>query len=74
MLKSLSPAFIINSYNDTIKQNSAGDITFICNGSKVEVFVENHDYNYSIGSLYNDGTDNNENGKYIGTFTPYKAE
>lgn len=81
VLKALSPQIVVigeapadelDYYNEyeTIKQNSAGDITFICNGDKVDVYVENNEYSYSVDSLYNNHMENNEHGKYLGTLTP----
>ena len=62
-----------NGYN-TIKQNSAGDITFICEDKVVRVYVENFSYSYSIDDFYNDGSSNLTDAMYLGSFTPYAAE
>ena len=71
-----APAKDLDYYSeyDTIKQNSAGNITFICNTSQVDVYVENINYSYDIASLSNYGFRNNEHGKYLGTFIPYEAK
>ena len=67
VLEKLSPKVIVigeapskdldyyNGYN-TIKQNSAGEITFICEDSVVRVYVENFNYNYPIDDFTNDGS------------------
>lgn len=59
---------------ETIKQNSAGNITFICQSGKTDVYVENTNYNYKVASFFDDGLKNTNDGKYIGSFTPYAAE
>ncbi len=70
-----APSKDLDYYNDyeTIKQNHAGDVTFVCEGSKVRVYVEK-DYPYKVGCFYNENVRNGEHGKYLGTFTPYQAE
>ena len=50
-------------YN-TITQNSAGDITFICNEGTTDVYVSKP--NYSVGFLRNAGKADSH-GKYLGT-------
>ena len=62
-----------NGYN-TIKQNSAGDIIFICEDKVVRVFVTNFNYRYPIDDFYNDGSSNLADAMYLGSFTPYAAE
>lgn len=52
------------SYN-TITQNSAGDITFDCNGSDVDIYVSNP--NYSVDFLIDNEKDSKHNGYYLGT-------
>ena len=85
VLEKLSPKVIVigeapskdldyyNGYN-TIKQNSAGDITFICEDAVVRVYVENFSYSYTIDEFINDGASNLTDAMYLGTFTPYAAE
>lgn len=65
--------YYYNGYN-TIKQNSAGDITFIAEGDVVKVYVENYSYNYTITDFFDDGSENLSNAMYIGSFIPYAAE
>ncbi len=85
VLEQLSPKVIVigeapskdldyyQSYN-TIKQNSAGDITFKCSDGSVKVYVENFDYNYSIDDFYDDGSSDMSDAKYLGSFDAYAAE
>lgn len=85
VLKKISPKVVVigeapskdldyyNGYN-TIKQNSAGDITFIADDSVVRVYVENYSYSYSIDAFEDDGSSDLGDAKYLGTFTPYAAE
>lgn len=85
VLKKLSPKVIVigeapsedlnyySNYN-TIKQNSSGDITFICKGEAVRIYVENFDYSYEIEELIDDGADDMPGAKYLGSFKPYAAE
>ena len=85
VLKKLSPKVIVigeapsedlnyySNYN-TIKQNSSGDITFICKGEAVRIYVENFDYSYEIEELIDDGADDMPGAKYLGSFKPYTAE
>lgn len=83
VLKKLSPKVIVigeapakdlNYYSnyETIKQNSAGDITFVCNSGRVDVYVENVTYSYNVETFYNDGKENKRIGKYLGSFIPYR--
>ena len=58
----------------TIKQNSAGDITFKAEPGVVRVYVENYYYSYKIPEFYDDGSSNTVDGKYLGSFTPHAAE
>ena len=60
-------------YN-TIKQNSAGDITFIADKGIVRVYVENYNYSYFIEDFFDDGSSNLIDAMYLGTFKPYAAE
>lgn len=53
-----------DNYN-TITQNSAGTITFVCKDNAIDIYVENEDY--SVDFLKNKGKDEFEN--YIGTLT-----
>lgn len=62
-----------SGYN-TIKQNSAGDITFVAEGSVVRVYVANFKYSYTIDDFYDDGSSNLTDAMYLGSFTPYAAE
>ena len=85
VLKKLSPKVIVigeapsedlnyySNYN-TIKQNSSGDITFICKGEVVGIYVENFDYSYEIEELIDDGAADLPGAKYLGSFKPYAAE
>lgn len=59
---------------ETIKQNSAGNITFICQSGKTDVYVANSKYDYKVDSFYDDELKDTSDGKYIGSFTPYAAE
>ena len=59
---------------ETIKQNSAGDITFIAKDGVVDVYVENTSYGYPVNSFCDNGLQDTEDGKYLGSFTPYAAE
>lgn len=52
-----------NGYN-TITQNTSGDITFYCNGSRIEIFVESD--SYSVEYLDDDNCADTY-GNYIGT-------
>jgi len=58
----------------TIKQNSAGDISFCCSEGIVDVYVENYNYRYEVNSLFDNGLPNTDEGKYIGSFIPFAAE
>ena len=58
----------------TIKQNSAGDISFCCSERIVDVYVENYNYRYEVNSLFDNGLPNTDEGKYIGSFIPFAAE
>lgn len=71
-----APSKDLDYYNnyETIKQNSAGDITFVAERGKVDVYVENTSYGYNVSSFHNDGLNNTEDGKYLGSFTPHAAE
>lgn len=79
VLKKLDPQIIVlgeapskelDYYNgyDTIKQNSAKDITFDCGDGKTDVYVESMTYNYTIDCLYDDKVTDSAYGKYIGSF------
>ena len=56
---------------DTIKQNSAGNITFVCGSGKTDIYVENENYSYPVGCLYDDDMADTNDGKYIGSFQPH---
>ena len=76
VLKILSPKIIVvgeapskdleyySGYN-TITQNSAGDITFVCSEKKVKIFVS--DYSYNVDFLTDEKAYNANLGHYIGT-------
>ncbi len=77
VLKKLQPSIIVigeapseylNYYSgyNTITQNSAGDIVFLCDTGKVHVYVSN--YNYSVGYLNNESCYNSDLGHYLGSF------
>jgi beta-lactamase superfamily II metal-dependent hydrolase len=74
-MKAMSPKIVVlgecpsdqlNYYAgyNTITQNSAGEITFNCSGSTVDIYVSNS--GYSVSFLRNAGKSNTY-GKYIGT-------
>lgn len=60
------------SHYNTITQNSAKDITFECNDSRIHVYVS--DYNYSVSYLEDDKAYDTSIGHYIGSFTPKGAK
>ncbi|MBT7558189.1 hypothetical protein HN615_14900 [Candidatus Woesearchaeota archaeon] len=62
-----APSGNLNYYNgyNTITQNSAKDITFICNSGDVDVYVENSDYTVNFLEDYN--LDNISDSYYLGT-------
>lgn len=61
-----APSEHLNYYSgyDTLSQNSAGEITFVCDTGIVDIYVSNQ--NYSVGFLRNAGKANTY-GHYIGT-------
>lgn len=61
-----APAKHLNYYSgyNTITQNSAGDITFDCNGNKVHIYVSSD--TYSVNFLNNENKSNTY-GNYIGS-------
>lgn len=59
---------------ETIKQNSAKDITFDCDGGYVHIYVENTGYSYDIDSLIQKSKENTQIGHYIGSFKTHAAE
>ena len=59
---------------DTIKQNSAGNITFRCYCGQVDVYVSNYNYRYVVDSFIDFELHNNIDGKYIGSFIPRDSE
>jgi hypothetical protein len=80
VLDQLSPEFIVlgeapsrhlHYYGgyDTLTQNSAGDITFKCEGSKVHVYVSEYLYECSSGFLADESAYDTVIGHYIGTLT-----
>lgn len=58
---------LINYYQgyNTITQNSAKDITMMCDGKKIHFYCSNP--NYGIRSFFNNESKNNSEGYYIGT-------
>lgn len=62
-----APSEYLNYYqgNDTITQNSTGDILFDCVTSKVHLYAENH--NYVASCLDDEGKDHKNGLYYIGT-------
>lgn len=85
VLQKLSPKIIIigeapseyldyySGYN-TIKQNSAKDITFDCSGDYVHVYVENAEYGYDVGFLEDQSMTNETLGHYLGSFKAKNAK
>jgi len=82
VLKKLNPKIIVigeapsknlNYYSgyNTITQNSAEDITFVCGDSRVHVYVNN--FNYNVEFLEDDKAYDVSRGHYIGSFTPKGA-
>lgn len=70
-----APSKYLNYYSgyNTLKQNSAGDIIFDCDGDKVHVFAS-EDYNYDTSFLDDEDVENSTYGNYIGSFTPRRAK
>ncbi len=62
-----APSDNLNYYSgyNTITQNSAKDITFICKDGDIDVYVENPDYSVDFLEDYN--LDNINDGYYLGT-------
>ena len=58
---------LINYYQgyNTITQNSAKDITMMCDGKKIHFYCSNP--NYGIRPFFNNESKNNSEGYYIGT-------
>ncbi len=71
-----APSQNLNYYSgyETIKQNSAGDITFICEGNTVDIYVENDNYSFPIKTLFYDVRKNCRTDNYLGSFKPYAAK
>lgn len=63
-----APSEYINYYSgyNTITQNSAGDITFVCDKHKTQVYVSNK--NYSVNFLKKEKQADKQVGNYIGSF------
>ena len=61
-----APSENLNYYEgyNTITQNSAKDITFICNSDDIDIYVEN---NYSVDFLEDYDLDDTDDGYYLGT-------
>lgn len=85
VLKKLKPQIIVigeapskhlNYYSgyNTITQNSAGDIVFNCDGSRVHVYAANYSYSCDTPFLEDDKVYNNAYGHYLGSFTPKGAK
>lgn len=70
-----APSKYLNYYSgyNTLKQNSAGDIVFDCDGDKVRVYVSKI-YDYDTSFLDNEDAENDAYGNYIGSFTPRRAK
>lgn len=78
VLKKLDPSIIVigdapseyldyySEYN-TITQNSAGDIVFLCNNKSVDIYVSND--NFKVDYLENQNRTNQSLGYYIGSFS-----
>lgn len=77
-LKAMEPRIIVvgeadseyleyyQGYN-TITQNSAGDVTFVNNGSDIDIYVSKHDYSVDFLKNYNKPDKNGD--KYLGTLS-----
>ena len=63
-----APSKHLNYYSgyNTIVQNSAEDITFVCEARKVHVYVSSS--NYSVDYLHDENKETDELGYYIGSF------
>ena len=63
-----APSDYLNYYDgyNTIKQNSAGDIVFLCDTGKVHVYVSKFDS--SVDFLNDESYYNNDLGQYLGSF------
>lgn len=84
VLKSMNPQIIVigeapskyldyySGYN-TIKQNSAGDIVFSCDGDWVHVYVSKADYRYDTSFLEDRLAYDSSLGEYLGSFQPKGA-
>lgn len=84
VLKKLKPQIIVigeasskhlNYYSgyNTITQNSAGDIVFVCSGNRVHVYVSEDGYASDTSFLNYEEPENEEYeeyGSYLGSFTP----
>ena len=71
-----APSKYLNYYTgyNTIKQNSAGDITFDCADDYVHVYVEKDSYSYNTDFLENKSKQNKDFGKYLGSFKPKNSK
>lgn len=78
VLKKLNPSLIIvgeapseyiNYYEgyNTITQNSAGNIVFLCEKGWVHIYLSNIDYGYDTSFLKDKGMENDLYGNYIGS-------
>ena len=85
VLKKLKPQIIVigeapskhlNYYSgyNTITQNSAGDIVFVCSEDKVHVYVSKDNYAYDTSFLSDEDEINSRYGNYLGSFTPKGAK
>lgn len=64
-----APSENLNYYQgyNTITQNSAGDITFVCDNGVVNIYVGNEDY--SVDFLTDEYLENIDDGYYLGTLS-----
>lgn len=71
-----APAEHLNYYSgyNTIKQNSAGNIVFVCSEKKAHVYVSKSSYRYDTSFLRNEHAENYTYGYYLGSFTPKGAQ
>lgn len=86
ILKQLEPQIIVigeapSKYLDyysgyeTIKQNSAKDIIFVCSDDYVHIYIEADNYSYSVDSLeVLSGKEDNSIGYYLGSFKPHAVK
>ena len=70
-----APSKFLNYYQgyNTITQNSAGDITFICSGNYVNIYISSTTYSYDTSFLEKQATYSSKYGNYLGSFKPKNA-